>query len=512
MSAMGYHTQCSRLYVDISLYMHLMGKGERLAKQAATMSPMMAALFTSADIERYRLAKPPPHLRIHRLLPFLPGLLWRTRRAVAVMFGPMFRGARFDANYQQALREFDAWIKRPVEHTRGVRECFVEDLLRAGNITMVSTYPAFMYAYIMGFRIKSLADPGSAEQRALVDMLVGGSDDDMIVQMGLLMYDLAILLPQAEFADLDALKVRIEQRSAPPQFLERWDEFMLRYGCRGPLEMEIANPRYADAPALALRQIATVAAGGSEFDPHDMQRKRVQQRKQAYARLCATLPPRKTKRLKKAYAAYTRYAASREYFKHHLLQVYQRLRAHLLQRADEFVRAGRLDVREQIFELTSADVDDAAADPKMDIRAAVRERGAFARKLKAHVRHFPMAIDSRGRILRPAPKMEAGALVGAAVSPGIARGPIKILHDPFEKEVAPGDVLVAVTTDPGWTPLFIPAAAIILEIGGELQHGALVAREYGKPCVSGIVDVTSRFADGQMVEVDGNAGVVRILD
>lgn len=76
----------------------------------------------------------------------------------------------------------------------------------------------------------------------------------------------------------------------------------------------------------------------------------------------------------------------------------------------------------------------------------------------------------------------------------------------------PGDVLVAVSTDPGWTPLFIPAAAVILETGGELQHGALVAREYGKPCVSGIG--TSRRASWTVrwVEVNGDGGVVRFLD
>ena len=72
--------------------------------------------------------------------------------------------------------------------------------------------------------------------------------------------------------------------------------------------------------------------------------------------------------------------------------------------------------------------------------------------------------------------------------------------------------MVAVTTDPGWTPLFISAAAVILEHGGELQHGALVAREYGKPCVTAIQDVTTRFSDGQRVEVDGAAGTVRVLE
>jgi pyruvate,water dikinase len=85
------------------------------------------------------------------------------------------------------------------------------------------------------------------------------------------------------------------------------------------------------------------------------------------------------------------------------------------------------------------------------------------------------------------------------------------MHDPFEKELEKGEILVAYTTDPGWTPLFINAAAVLLEVGGELQHGALVAREYGKPCVAGIVNVTHDLVDGQMVEVNGNSGSVRLL-
>jgi pyruvate,water dikinase len=70
---------------------------------------------------------------------------------------------------------------------------------------------------------------------------------------------------------------------------------------------------------------------------------------------------------------------------------------------------------------------------------------------------------------------EGDALIGAAESPSIARGPIKVMNDPFVKGIDPDDILVAVTTDPGWTPLFDPAAAVTLEIGGGLQHGALVA-------------------------------------
>jgi pyruvate,water dikinase len=106
---------------------------------------------------------------------------------------------------------------------------------------------------------------------------------------------------------------------------------------------------------------------------------------------------------------------------------------------------------------------------------------------------------------------DAGDLVGQAISPGVVKGPVKVLHRPDEKPVLPGDILITRATDPGWTPLFLNAAGVILEVGGMLQHGALVAREYGKPCVAGIVNATGRFRDEQMVELNGTTGVVRLI-
>ena len=98
-----------------------------------------------------------------------------------------------------------------------------------------------------------------------------------------------------------------------------------------------------------------------------------------------------------------------------------------------------------------------------------------------------------------------------AVSPGVVRGPVKVLHSPHEKPVNKGDVLVVHSTDPGWTPQFVNAAAVVLEVGGILQHGAVIAREYGKPCVVGIDRLTTKLRDGQRVEVDGTEGVIRLL-
>ncbi|MBW2536758.1 MAG: hypothetical protein JRI55_35055 [Deltaproteobacteria bacterium] len=167
------------------------------------------------------------------------------------------------------------------------------------------------------------------------------------------------------------------------------------------------------------------------------------------------------------------------------------LRARLLEGARHLVTQGRLDEPVQIFDLRLADVEAGLSDGDLDLRALAAERRKLQDRL-AELPELPRLIDSRGRIFRPPPPAaREGELRGQAISAGVVQGPVKVLHAPDEKPLEPGDVLVARATDPGWTPLFVNAAAILLEVGGMLQHGALVAREYGKPCVAGIHQVTT---------------------
>ncbi len=81
-----------------------------------------------------------------------------------------------------------------------------------------------------------------------------------------------------------------------------------------------------------------------------------------------------------------------------------------------------------------------------------------------------------------------------------------------EKEVHKGEIFVAKAADPGWAPLFINASGILLEVGGMLQHGSLIAREYGKPCIAGIEGLTTLVKDGDIVEMDGATGLIRKAD
>lgn len=112
----------------------------------------------------------------------------------------------------------------------------------------------------------------------------------------------------------------------------------------------------------------------------------------------------------------------------------------------------------------------------------------------------------------PQPSTEWDVLRGAAGSPGVVRGPARVLRSLAEAgTLRKGDVLVTAMTLPPWTPLFATAAALVTDAGGILCHGAVVAREYGIPAVVGTGDATARIQDGQVLEVDGTAGVVRIL-
>jgi pyruvate,water dikinase len=106
----------------------------------------------------------------------------------------------------------------------------------------------------------------------------------------------------------------------------------------------------------------------------------------------------------------------------------------------------------------------------------------------------------------------ADVVVGLPISPGHIRGTIKVLHSPADFQ--PGQeniILVMPTTDPAWLPLLHSAAGLIVEMGGLLSHGSIIAREYGVPGVANIPQATKHFHDGEVVLLDGSTGVVQRL-
>jgi pyruvate,water dikinase len=185
------------------------------------------------------------------------------------------------------------------------------------------------------------------------------------------------------------------------------------------------------------------------------------------------------------------------------------------------VDAGALDRVDDVFFLEIGELVAFARGTATttDLRglAAVRRREFAGHRAAAAP---PERLTTRGAVYldagalaSPAPPTdvpETGVLQGTGASPGVARAPARLVRDPRAVRLA-GDVLVANRTDPGWVPLFPSAAAVVVERGSVLSHSAIVAREFGIPCVVGVRDALARLRDGQLVEVDGTAGTVTVI-
>jgi pyruvate,water dikinase len=139
-------------------------------------------------------------------------------------------------------------------------------------------------------------------------------------------------------------------------------------------------------------------------------------------------------------------------------------------------------------------------------------RQAYALELRR--RHVPRVLLSDGtepEAAAPAAVQGEDLLVGTPASAGTVTGPARVVLDPVGARLQPGQILVVPSTDPGWTPLFLTAGGLVMEMGGANSHGAVVAREYGIPAVVGVPDATRHIPDGEPITVNGSTGTVTLV-
>jgi phosphohistidine swiveling domain-containing protein len=373
--------------------------------------------------------------------------------------------------------------------------------------------PMILAAQFAQRRIKALFGREADQVRDHLVNLGIALPGNKTAEMGEAMYLLASSAELRRFEDPAVFLSALEGGDLSPDFTNRWRHFLEEYGMRCPVEIDPATPRVSEHPEKLFAQLKEMssASGGAHPFFDDARAKRGS----AYRALLEIASRRSAGRaraLSNYYRTWLTFGGYRETPKHYVIKVVAIFRRHALSIARDFVAAGRLDSPERIFDLTIDDIDRGAADRSLDLRVLGRERTALIDRMKRS-RVAARIIDSRGRIYFPPRKAgQDGVMSGVPISPGVAKGRVKVLASATDKRLLPGEILVARAVDPGWTPLFINAAGIILEVGGALQHGAVVAREYGIPCVSGVDDATGILQDGQTVEVDGSSGCVRVLD
>jgi pyruvate,water dikinase len=464
----------------------------------------------------------PPRFLFHLIPKFLPRLL-------AGQINPPRALSR-------AYAEAEAHIERVREQARGVapnlaaRLAFAEATLDAAFEPIAV---AFIPAVFPAIAALTLLDrwlvpwcglpPGSAL------VLARGLPGNVTTEMNLKLWDAA----RAIRADAESQAVLLERpaaelaaayrnRALPAVALRELDLFLDAYGMRAVAEIDLGLPRWRDDPTGVLQTLQSyLSLTEASMAPDAVFRRSAEEAERLAADCLARarkVRPGLVGAVRARVLAFTigrlrSLGGAREAPKFYMVKLFDTVRTILLAAGRELVERGELDAAEAIFFVPVDALRQRAGGQPVDLRGrALENRTAYA--YESARRQMPRLLLSTGETFYGgASQAEAGAgdLVGEAVSPGVAEGVARVVLDPRGTRLEPGEILVCPATDPGWTPLFLAAGGLVMEIGGMVTHGSVVAREYGIPAVVGVAAATTRLRTGQRVQVDGNTGRVTVL-
>ena len=370
----------------------------------------------------------------------------------------------------------------------------------------------------------------TAGQPGLVTHLIGSAGDVKSAEYSLDLYAIARAVcdqPTVLAAFDDGVEGLMDRVAADPDaadFRERFAAFIDTHGHRGPNDWELSSRNWQNTPELALVAIDRMRLADHDLDPAARLADDATRREAAVALVRPHLRGMDRKNFDKALAAVPWWAQAREATRDRAIRIgapTKQAYRELVRRAAE--RGGdpdpvRVALLDPIDELPAYLVDPST------FRAVIDERGAlFDRYTAVEPRFFitsqdevptieELEADQAARVAVPA-AVPGDVLTGASGCQGVARGRARVVMDPADAvDLEPGEVLVAPITDPAWTPLFLPSAAVVVNVGALMSHAVIVSRELGIPCVVSVEDATSRIPDGALVEVDGTAGTVTILE
>ena len=341
------------------------------------------------------------------------------------------------------------------------------------------------------------------------------------IKMGLELYDLTKHFDKNEYKGKTADDFYNDylNKKLPEKFYEDFNVFMKKYGFRGEWEFDIKNPRFNDNPKSILSQIySSIITTDINKNPKKDFDETNAKRPQVFQKLLKIAKEKGFgSEFEDSYNLMIKYFHYRESPKYFIVYTISQIRRVIMKRAQVLLEKKLIDDINEIFKLKIESLNNILINvnkyTKEQITNIIKKDNELYEIFNSWKR-YPLLFDSRGRLFFQEKKVsnKKNELVGDTVSFGKVRGKAKVLNSVNEKKFNPGEILITKATDPGWTPLIINCGGIVLEVGGMLQHGALVSREFNKPCVVGIDNVTKIIKDGEEVEVDAIEGVVRLLD
>jgi rifampicin phosphotransferase len=300
-------------------------------------------------------------------------------------------------------------------------------------------------------------------------------------------------------------------------FVQAVDDVLAEHGSRGPNEWDIRSTSWEISPDLVLALVDRMRSSPDDESPDRRHDEVVADRDAVYAKVTAMMADNA-----EALGAFTLgvrssavHMAGRERCKTNMIKVLHEIRMAFRELA---LRHGL--TMSELCMLTDSEVDAFIANPSAWFDTV---RAREADYLTLHDIEVPFIVNGElpvpaiSDLARKGSSSVARAAVGDVLHgmpgcPGIARGRARVVldaADPFALEA--GDVLIAPITDPAWTPLFVPATAVIVDVGALVSHAVIVSRELGIPCVVSCTDATRKIPNGALVEVNGHTGQITIV-
>ena len=311
---------------------------------------------------------------------------------------------------------------------------------------------------------------------------------------------------------------RLEENS--PEFLESFTAFLKEHGSRGPGEWDAGNPTWEVNSDPVTAAIDAMRKVDENFSPFSKQARatadRLAAEEQAKSALASDVEALEL--LETGLRVSKIFVPTRERTKLTQMMAIHEVRLPIYELGYRMVDEGHLEEPNDVFLLLDRELDDFLIDPKSFSEIISQRRKDFE-SLSSLEEPFivngtvPPVSEWTQKTNSVEPVQVGEIMTGLSGSPGEITGRARVVTDPGDpRGLEQGEILVAPITDPAWTPLFIPAGGVVVDVGAPMSHSVIVSREFGIPCVVSVHQAAERIPDGALIQVDGNNGTVTIIE
>lgn len=511
-----------RIWMDFTSALTHVGLRSITTRLLTIIDPVALEIFQQLLSEKFlQKKKRPPFSAIKHLIRFLIFMLPQFRKMILDPINERENRYQFAEKFVNLIQQKSQKITTPLE----IFNFYTKWMERSGKYVLTSVIPIIALGYLPLSILSILTGNDSLPLEFTRSLSFNPT-----TRMNLMLGKIAAILkedPELLFlfkqTDSDELTKNFLNESLPKIAQNGIKKFISAYGFRGLAEIDLGRERWNEQPKVVIDTIKSYMLLTDDESPDSLFKKGRKSTYIAYHHLYSLVRKSrfgyfKAKILNFFFYRIRNLAGFREYPKFVLVRMFWIFHSLFLKLGSLFVKDGIINKPSDIFFIHYEEIEKILKEEMQNWKKIIEERKeSFDReKLRKLV---PRVIANDGRVFYTSSASDEQLslkkpelLIGSPVSPGVVEGYARIVHNPYKSELKSGEILVCPATDPSWTPLFLIAKGLIMEVGGMMVHGAVIAREHNIPAVVSVVNATTLIKTGQLLRVNGSTGQITIID